>query len=94
MIHLRETWPHLLYLLGMVFEFIGVFFMASRYTNVYLTQIPTVMISSLWRGDAARDASDISDLTKEKALSILQGLSFLVVGFILRTAPAIVALIG
>jgi hypothetical protein len=67
----------------------GVLLMATRYTYVLKRQIPFVLLNAIWRGRAAKAAAVVADLIPERSLSVLQGLSLITVGFILRTLPSL-----
>lgn len=71
--------------IGLAFQIIGVFLMATRYTNVRVSQIAKVMITALWRGKAAREGAQITNYSVEDALSSLQGLAFIALGFIVQS---------
>ena len=91
---LEAHWQELSHLVGLVFEVAGTWLLASRYVNVPVWQVPAMLVTALWRGETAKDAAQIGDdLVRERGINIIQGLAFLLVGFVLRSLPVIVALI-
>ena len=63
--------------------------MARRYVNVRAREMPAVIASALFQGEWAKDAAEIADVTKERVLLFIQGLSFLILGTICQ-APIII----
>jgi uncharacterized membrane protein len=78
-----ESWPDLLHLVGILVEFVGVLLTFNSFTTtIYRYQIPIALASALVRGKMARAASFLWN--KEKAISTLQGIALIVLGFILQ----------
>jgi hypothetical protein len=85
-------WSELLYILGLLFEIVGIYFMANRYINQPFWAIPLLILSSLFRGERATEAVELFNLSGDRTLLALQGLSFLTLGFVLRTIPSVIKL--
>ena len=87
---LKDHWKELSHLAGLVFEIAGTWLLASRYVKVPVWQVPLVLLTAFWRGEYAKDAAIIGEkLAKERGINILQGLTFLLIGFSLRSVTAI-----
>ncbi len=85
----------LLVLLGLILEIVGVFFMANGYTRGVRGVLgkARVLVSALWRGGIAREATRMLQLTAEDARSVLQGIAYIGLGFVLQAAGCVVSLL-
>jgi hypothetical protein len=80
-----ESWPDALHLIGLVIEIVGVYFTASRFTQILWWQIPGAFISALWRGKAARRAAVLAErLVRERFPQLLQGVALIGLGLIIQ----------
>jgi hypothetical protein len=88
-------WVDVCEIVSIYFEVFGIFRMARRYTGMagFLTRI-NILWSSIFRGPVATGAAIFGERNKDQALDILQGLTFIAVGFILRAVPHIVGIIN
>ncbi len=92
--YVKTNGGELLYLLGLGFEVYGTALMARRYTKAPLRLVPLELLSAFVRGKRAAKAATLGEkYLDESGLDILQGLSFLIVGFVLRTIKTIIALL-
>jgi len=59
--------------------------MSAKFLNVRRKRyIPKVLISAIFRGKSAKAAGFISKFTPDQGIYVLQGLSFIVLGILLR----------
>jgi hypothetical protein len=76
-----------LQLAGSALEIIGVVLMAnSLLSGLKGAGFLRTLVNALWRGPSARGAVRMSELSDENAVSALQGLTFVLVGFVVQGA--------
>ena len=83
-------WESLITIFGLILEIFGVMLMARRYTNVYLVQVPLVLVSALLLGARSKrvqSSLDLSDMSGDQAVSFLRGLCLVGMGFIVQCIP-------
>lgn len=66
---------------GNAFELLGAYLMAHRYVNVDFAL--GALWSALYRGTAAKDAAYAAEITEDRHVISLQGLSLICVGFLI-----------
>jgi hypothetical protein len=69
-------------LVGLIFEIVGVFFMARGLITTQTHNTPSLLLSALVRGKLARGSEWIPSIEK-KAIS-LQGLALIGIGFLIQ----------
>lgn len=80
---------------GLIFEIVGVLLMAHLYLKVenFKEQLK-VLISALYRGEDAQAVQVLPDIFKEKKIVTLQGIAFIVLGFIFQFIASILLFIS
>ena len=87
--------PELLQLSGSVFEIAGVVLMANGLIGaVDRRGVVRTLLDALRRGPRARGAVRMRELTPEDGLRALQGLAFVLVGFLLQATGTLAAIAG
>ena len=61
--------------------------MANRYLSVRGFHALIALVSALYRGSAAKDVAEITEISTESNIVTLQGLAFIIVGSFLHAAP-------
>lgn len=84
-----SPWATWISIVGNGFELLGAYLMAHRYVNVGFAF--GALWSGLYRGKAARDAAYAAEITSDRHLVSLQGLSLICVGFLLTLVANLIA---
>jgi hypothetical protein len=93
MTFLSAQWPSLFEIIGGTLEVIGAFLLANRYFAIRWWQIIPALLSAIINGNYAKNLAQIARMTPERELYGLKGILLLMVGFFVRTLPAIVHVI-
>jgi hypothetical protein len=92
-VYIITNWVSLVYFLGMLAEITGVVLMASRYTRETLPNLPLIMLTALWRGSKAMESAKLERFSAENVVTVIQGLGFVGLGFLLQSVPTIINLV-
>jgi hypothetical protein len=87
-----SMWFELFEVVGKLLEMFGVVLMAGRFVNVPGLDVPMVLFSILYNGRAAKEATVTARLSADDSLTIIRGLSLVVVGITLQICPFIVVM--
>jgi hypothetical protein len=82
-------WAELLYVLGMVFELLGAYVVASKVLQIKLLQIPGLLIASLVGTKGTAKTAELMDLLTENPNDTFRGLAFISIGFVLKLVSEI-----
>src|SRR5947209_5577163 len=83
--------PDILHLSGLVIELIGVIITMLRFEGTFIPwEIPGILLSAFVRGRRVIGAAHW-EMTKDKAINVLQGLAFMGLGFVVQIIGASLA---
>lgn len=81
----RANGSNLIQSIGSTFEVIGAILMANKYFNVKSKwRVPQILLSATVRGKNAKAANAIADMSEDRGMTSLQGMSLIAVGFIIQ----------
>ncbi len=82
-----------LQLVGLVLEIVGIVLMANGHTRaIYGRGRWWILVTALWRSGIAEEATRQLSLTVEDVRSVLQGLAFIGLGFLVQALSAVLSL--
>lgn len=84
-----SEWTNLCEIVGGALEVFGAFFLANRFFAIRWRQIFRALASAIINGAYAQNLIEIARTTPERELYGLRGILLLMVGFFIRTLPAI-----
>ena len=93
MTYIANNWSSILQVAGGCFEIAGALFLANRYLNVPLYQVPRLILRGLRKQKAGGAPKIIYDLSEEFIPLSIRGIFCLCIGFVLQAAPSMVNLI-